>query len=485
MRFAIILTLLLVAFRLEAAPPVRHLFLDPAFLTESEGVQLRVNPPQRREVVIRADKPWEKLMISFYLTVLDDPETGTLRLWYICRDAKNRPNVAYAESTDGLTWKKPNLGIVDYEGSRDNNLVGLSSLEGAVYRDEQATTPEERYVYLTHLITKGMVRFHSPDGLHWKEDDTAWLPFGADSQAIAFRQPTAAGWAVYLRGWTKRDDGSLYRTVVRAMAPDLTTPLPIRPSEDSRRLWGKDKVAVIGDEFPTVLATDATDPENSDVYTNSIAPYPPDPRWLVGFPSFFQREKSRGDGRLEVQCVGSRDGMTWHRYDRASYAAPGFPGTENANMMFIGPGLIVRGEEIWQYGTGFRSRHGDVAERKRQTDGVVYRFVQRIDGFVSADFDLTGGKASTRPVPVDGTSLRLNADTGALGLLRTGLADESGQAIPGFGLEDAVPFQGNATSAEIAWKSGASLASLRGKTVTVQFSGARAKVYGFRFEKTP
>ncbi|MCB1078821.1 MAG: hypothetical protein KDM64_13460, partial [Verrucomicrobiae bacterium] len=290
---------------------------------------------------------------------------------------------------------------------------------------------------------------------------------------------------VYLRGWTKRDDGSLYRTVVRAMAPDLTTPLPIRPSEDSRRLWGKDKVAVIGDEFPTVLATDATDPENCDVYTNSIAPYPPDPRWLMGFPSFFQREKSRGEGRLEVQFVGSRDGVTWHRYDRAPYAAPGSPGSENANMMFIGPGLIVRGEEIWQYGTGFRSRHGDVAERKRQTDGVIYRFVQRIDGFVSADFDLTGGKAITRPVPVDGTSLRLNADTGALGLLRIGLADESGQAIPGYGLEDAVPFQGNATSAEVAWKSSASLASLRGKTVTVHFSGARAKVFGFRFEETP
>ncbi|MCB1093712.1 MAG: hypothetical protein KDL87_19385, partial [Verrucomicrobiae bacterium] len=87
-------------------------------MSESDGVQLRVNSPQRREVVIRADKPWEKLMISFYLTVLDDPETGTLRLWYICRDAKNRPNVAYAESNDGLTWEKPNLGIVDYEGSR-------------------------------------------------------------------------------------------------------------------------------------------------------------------------------------------------------------------------------------------------------------------------------------------------------------------------------------------------------------------------------
>ena len=41
-------------------------------------------------------------MISFYTTVIE--ENGKLRLWYICRDAANVPNLAYAESSDGVTW---------------------------------------------------------------------------------------------------------------------------------------------------------------------------------------------------------------------------------------------------------------------------------------------------------------------------------------------------------------------------------------------
>ena len=129
MKRSLFLALLLPA---SALAQQHHLFLDPAFITESQGTALHVNPPRRREVVIRPDKPWEQLMISFYCSVLDDG--GKLRLWYICRDKANRPNVAYAESADGVNWIKPNLGIVEHDGNMQNNLVGLSSLEGTVYR---------------------------------------------------------------------------------------------------------------------------------------------------------------------------------------------------------------------------------------------------------------------------------------------------------------------------------------------------------------
>ena len=44
----------------------RHLFLDPALLADSEQAELRVNPPQRNEMVITPDRPWEQRMISFY-----------------------------------------------------------------------------------------------------------------------------------------------------------------------------------------------------------------------------------------------------------------------------------------------------------------------------------------------------------------------------------------------------------------------------------
>ena len=462
------------------AEPTRHLFLDPAFIESSENVEFGVNSPERREIVIRSDRPWEKLLISFYLTVLDDG--GKLRMWYICRDAENRPNVAYAESNDGVNWEKPNLGIVENEGSTNNNLVGMDSLEGTVYIDPHAP-PEERYCYVTHLITEGMVRFHSPDGLRWNRDEKPLVNFGADSQANTFWDERTNTYALYLRAWERRVDDKLYRTQVRADLESLTKPLAIQPSEKNLYIWGKEKTAIIDDEFPQVLATDEKDPPDSDVYTISAQPYPLDPTWYVGFPSFFQREAHRSDGRLDVAFIGSRDGFEWHRYDRKPYARTGVAGSESANMVYIGPGLICRGDEIWQYGTGFHSRHGDIEARKRKTDGVIHRYVQRVDGFVSANFANDGGRLETSPVEVVGDRLLVNVETSALGSIRVGLQDLEGNAIEGFALEDCDLLRTNATGAVVSWNDSSDLSSLEGRKARAVFEGSAAKLFSFRFEK--
>lgn len=461
------------------AMPLRHLFLDPAFVQQTTNISLHVNPPQRREIVIRPDKPWEQLMISFYLTVLD--EEGKLRMWYICRDKANRPNVAYAESRDGIRWTKPNLGIVEYDGSKANNLTGLTTFEGVVFRDPNAPV-QERYAYVTHLWTEGMVRFYSPDGLHWQRDKTPLLRLGADTQNVTFWDERLGKYVLYLRGWQRGEDKKLYRKVVRAEIPSLTTPLAVAPSRKSLYLWGKEKVPVIGNEFPTVFAADEHDPPNCDVYDIAAQPYPLDPRWYVGFPSMFQREQRMSDGPLEVQFAGSRDGITWHRYDRKPYAPLGLAGSESANMTFMGPGLVVRGDEIWQYGTGFHSRHGDMEARKRKTDGVIYRYVQRVDGFVSLDFDAAGGRCVTASVKVDGPRLLLNVDTGALGQLRVGLLDAEGKPISGFSTDDCKVLRTNSTCAEVGWTAASDLTALKGRDVRLTFIGSRAKLYSFRFE---
>ncbi len=457
----------------------RHLFLDPAFLEQSQGAALRVNPPHAREVVIRPDKPWEQLMITFFLTVRD--EDGKLRMWYVCRDKANQPNVAYAESRDGLHWTKPSLGLVEYDGNTDNNLVGLTSLEGVVFADPNAPAPE-RYAYVTHLITEGMVRFHSPDGLHWQRDPQPLLRLGADTQNVTFWDTRLSRYVLYLRGWYRGADKKMYRKVVRAEIPSLTSPLPIEATEKSHRIWGKDKVAVIDEEFPTVFAADEHDPPNSDVYNISAQPYPLDPRWYVGFPSMFQRERTTSDGRLEMHFTGSRDGVKWHRYDRTPYVKPGLAGSDSASMIYMGTGLVVRGDEIWQYGTGYQSRHGDREARQRKTDGVIYRYLQRVDGFVSLDFEAGGGRCQTRPVKVEGARLLLNVDTGALGELRVALLDEREQPIQGFSRDACAHLRTNSTGAEVTWNPAADLSALRGREVKLEFTGTRTKLYSFRFE---
>jgi hypothetical protein len=474
--------LLIVAFHwLATASPAqaeRHLFLDPSFIQNAQRASLHVNPPQQRELVIPHDKPWEKLMITFFLTVRE--EQGKLRMWYTCRESPTQANVAYAESTDGTHWTKPNLGIVEYAGSKDNNLVGLRDLEGVVFADPNMPA-SQRYAYVTHIFGKGIFHFHSPDGLHWTRDAEALMKLGADTQNVTFWDHDLQKYVLYLRGWSLGPDKKRYRKVLRAEAASLTTPLDVGPSEKSAYIWGKDKPPIMDEEFPTVFAADEHDPPNTDVYNLSAQPYPLDPHWFVAFPSFFRRERTNSQGKLEVQFAGSRDGIAWHRYDRAPYAPLGLAGSETENMTFMGTGMVVRGDEIWQYGTGYWSKHGDFEPRKTRTDGAIYRYVQRLDGFVSLDFTDEAGECRTAPVKVEGAHLMLNVDTGALGQFRVGLVDADGKDISGYSADDCELVRTNSTHAVVSWTGGGDLTKLVGRDVRLKLSGSRAKLYSFYF----
>ncbi len=465
--------------------PVRHLFLDPAFIVECAGADLVVNPPRAKERVIVRDRPWEQFMITFYLSVLE--EKGRLRMWYVCRDADKAPNLAYAESVDGVNWTKPDLGVVDYHGSRSNNLVGIASLEGNVFRDPRARSEAERYVYVSTVYKGGGIyRFASPDGLRWLRDGEPLLPFEADSQNVTFWDDRLGRYVSFLRGWNISSSFGNRRKVVRMESERLDRPSGVTPTNAGTRYpRDPDRDPFITDELETVFAYDDQDPANTDVYTNAIQPYPLDPAWYVGFPAFYRhatKSKFRNDGWTEIQFIGSRDGRRWERYNREPYILPGMAGSDSASMVYIGTGLIVRGDEIWQYGTTYRTTHGDVPSRENGGDGVIYRFVHRVDGFVSLDFASAGGRARTRPIEVMGTGLRLNVDTGALGTLRVALLDEQGTALQGYGLEECDPLLTNTTGALVTWKGQGGLSALKGRRLQVEFQGHRTKLYSLRFE---
>lgn len=459
----------------------RNLFLDPSILTKKENAQIRINPPERREIVIRPDKPWEQLMISFFLTVRE--EGGKLRMWYACRD-KNQTdpssdaNLAYAESTDGINWTKPNLGLIDYNSSTDNNLVGVPSLEGNVYLDPRAATPEERYIYVTYVKKEGVIRYTSPDGLRWKKDGQPLMNFKADTQNITFWDVNINKYVTYLRGWTVDEQvwQNRRRQIVRLTADDLSKPLSIT----SVMKRGPGVSPLITTEIPVVLATDSEDPENSDIYNISAEPYPLDPTWYIGFPSILKRERSVSDGTVTIHFVGSRDGIAWHKYDRTPYVDLKPIGAETPQMAFMGTGIVVRGDEIWQYGTEFFSRHGDIKARQKRTDGAICRYVQRLDGFVSLDFDADEGRAQTVPIKVNGGQLVLNLKSETNGSLRVGLLKADGTPIPGFALEDCLALGKDSTLEVVSWKGGG-LASLGEMELRLVFAGRQTKLYSFRF----
>ena len=50
----------------------------------------------------------------------------------------------YATSQDGLTWVKPELGLVDFQGSRANNLVVRGPHGAGIFKDLREADPAGR-----------------------------------------------------------------------------------------------------------------------------------------------------------------------------------------------------------------------------------------------------------------------------------------------------------------------------------------------------
>ena len=62
--------------------------------------------------------------------------------------------------------------------------------------------------------------------------------------------------------------------------------------------------------------------------------------------------------------------------------------------MYMGRGMLRRGDELWMYYVGFDYTHGDRDTLDRGGNGVISRLVLRLDGFVSADADYRGERSS-------------------------------------------------------------------------------------------
>ena len=112
-----------------------------------------------------------------YGTILLDQ--GQFRMWYYAThygsgplDVKQGP-VCYAESEDGIHWIKPNLGQLEFKGSRDNNALKLPDAvtQGPfVIKDKRDPDPKRRYkmIYNAHNGRTWVFRTAtSPDGTQW------------------------------------------------------------------------------------------------------------------------------------------------------------------------------------------------------------------------------------------------------------------------------------------------------------------------------
>jgi len=470
----------------------KQLFIDRRFIAASEAVTLVLNPPEKRGLVLQAEYPWEAGWVGYADTIIED--AGRYRMWYHCMArGKNgklgRGFLCYAESTNGIHWQKPMLGLTNWPGGEygekrdDTNILPLDV--GTVFLDPSAPA-EQRYKILQYPEWPdpekgGVCVGTSPDGIHWTINPTRLLPCYPDSVNQVFYDQRLRKYVAYIRTWAP------LRKVGRIEITELFQPWPYDKTQKPYRIWGKDKIPVPSTEVPQAISYDELDPPDTDLYTSAVHQYAWADDAYFAFPAVYGQfpkppAKYANDGLLDIQLAISRDGVTFERPLRSPYIPLGVRGGPEGGSLYLDVGMIRRGSEIYQYYTGFSQSHGEYPGFKELRDmGGIRLAVQRLDGFISADFAYGGGTLTTPLVRFSGKRLQLNVNAAAAGKLRVELRNAEGKPLPGFSVEDCDPILGNHIGADVTWQGKSDVFAHSGKPVRLHFVARATKLYAFQF----
>ena len=137
----------------------------------------------------------------------------TVRKSYMGEQYDGHPGelTEYLESTDGIRWKKPRLGLYEIDGSRRNNIVLTGTSTGShnftPFIDENPdASPARRYKALGGVHPGGGVyAWSSPDGLRWRKLQAGPVmtsrDFAFDSQNVSFWSTIEKQYICYFRTW--------------------------------------------------------------------------------------------------------------------------------------------------------------------------------------------------------------------------------------------------------------------------------------------
>lgn len=460
----------------------RELFVDRCLIAQMDGTSLVLHHPVSAGVALWFDEPWARPSAGYGTVLLDK---GRYRCYYrktfgeMGSDDSAQQVTCYAESDDGVVWRKPDLGLYEVAGTQQNNVVwaglGPTSHNFAPFADARpGVPPEQRYKALAGTQTTGLLGFVSPDGIHWQSlQDAPLLPsiegdYRYDSQNVAFWSAHEGCYACYFRSW--RDE---VRTISRATSEDFLHWSPGQPM-------------------------DFGDTTMEHLYINQTHPYYRAPHIYVALAArFMPGRKVLSDEEGERYNVGAHRGVGYwqdcseavlltsrggDRYERTFMEAFVRPGPDRRNWVsrsnYPALGIVPTGVGP----SGAESEMSlYVMRHNQQPTAHLERLTLRVDGFSSLHAPYAGGEMLTKPFRFAGHELAFNYATSAAGHVRVELLDERQTAISGYGLADADPLIGDETERTASWRGESDLSRLAGQAICMRFQLKDADVYSFQF----
>jgi hypothetical protein len=450
----------------------RELFVDDWLIAEMHGARLQLQRPERREVALCMDAAWED-SVAFADRVLawEDGWRLYYRAGILDWDREEDTYVlALAESQDGITFTRPDLGVVECEGSRSNNMLqigGFPNVPPPFVDTNPACREGQRFKGLTGKEVKAYA-IASADGIRWTpmQEEPLELPGQFDTVNTAFWDNVTGCYRCFTRSWHDLESGRVLS------GWDFKDSQPVRAiqqstSEDFIHWTPPDQLRYV-------------DGDNSvHLYTNAILPCPGAEHIYLGFPNRYVPERKpnpdhKYEGVNDGLFMASRDGINWTRWLDA-WVRPGLDElnwTERNNYPVWG--IAETSPTEWSMYISEHYRHEGVP-------AIMRRLSIRPWGFVSVHADHAGGEMLTKPFTFSGNQLRLNFSTSAAGSISVGLSDQQGQELPGLSSEDMEPLYGDALDAAVQWKDRTDLAELEGQPICLRFQLKDADLFALRF----
>jgi hypothetical protein len=448
------------------------LFLDLWETGDRENVEVMVNAATKdsRNPVFEGEADaWDAQAICYGTVLLDE---GVYRMWYTARSASGDcAFCCYAVSDDGINWERPNLGLFEYRGNKDNNICALGNdppvevpLRGgrptpnpSVYKDDREADPNRRYKMMLNAQYVNDVRIFclmmfSPDGIHWTLADpdpeanapTAFMQTESgvieimESNTLFFdeREPDPKRkWKVYGQTAGRTGPGNEVRLGAVAHSPD---------GIDWTVEWDKPVLDPRGGIY-----------EGEHLMT--VWPYR---NYYLGVPDVWPASRSCDD-----ELTVSRDGYHFIRVaDGQKLIGRGELGEWDAQFVSNANTLVKADGELLIYYAATRqpnllghpsnqfiienATYGQTGLARIPVDGFTYLRVHQ---------DQQQGAIAAHPIAVTdlaGLDLTVKADHLRPGTdyLMAELIDEaSGEVLNGFAASDCVPVDADSNSATVRW----------------------------------
>ena len=450
----------------------KYFLLDSRIIESTKNSKLTLGEVRKEKSnpLFMEDRTWEPRYDNMYPNVIYDGEENLYKCWYCpfivdqrttktvpekrkpsltpymdARPAGREEAMLYATSVDGINWTKPNLGIVNFNGNSNNNIVSRGLSGAGVIKDELEKLPGRRYKAFYCSNSGYKMRYYS-DGLNWG-DEVALPGVGeSDCHANMIWSPELKKYVGILRHY---DPVPVIgnRKIARTESVDSVT-------------WTKSETIIEG--TPQDQLHDMVIFRDGGVYLGLLG--------CMNYPS----KETRNGVRQHIELAWSPDSYKWHRIN------PGTPFISNSKS-----NDKEYGKMPYDWGCVFPSAPVFVDDEIRIYYGASdwYFFDWRKGGLALATLDknrwagyeaindIEPAVVTTTPLKLD-NHIHVTADVGKGGYIVVNVLDQKGEIL--------VSSQGIKNSCtEFKLNFGPQYNNLKGSKRRIQFIINRAKIYSF------